>query len=96
MEAHRIQPRLLTEEQAAKYLGRTRGALQELRYDGRIPLVRADRRVFYDVQELDRWIEAVKGLGSELSTEERREKLRAWVREQTSKNHDKMQLSRGN
>ncbi len=83
MEAHRIQPRLLTEEQAAQYLGRTRGAIQELRYNGMIPFVRADRRIFYDVQELDRWIEAVKVLGSELSTEERREKLRAWVRERT-------------
>ena len=51
-----FSPRLLTIEQAATYLGRTREATQHLTSSGKIPTVRADRRVFIDRLDLDRWI----------------------------------------
>lgn len=49
-------PRLLTVEQAATYLGRTKEAVQHMVAAGKLPTVRADRRVFVDVDDLDRWI----------------------------------------
>lgn len=51
-----IQPRLLTIEQAAAYIGRTPEAMQHLASSGKIPTVRADRRVFIDRLDLDEWI----------------------------------------
>lgn len=53
----RLYPRLLTVEQAAIYLGRTREAVQHLVGSGKVPTVRADRRVFLDRLDLDKWIE---------------------------------------
>ena len=55
-----IRPRLLTVEEAATYLGRTKGSVQHLVADGGLPVVRSDRRVFLDIQDLDRWIERNK------------------------------------
>jgi excisionase family DNA binding protein len=55
-----VTPRLLTVDQAAIYLGRSKEAVQHLVASGRIPIVRSDRRVFLDVKDLDRWIEASK------------------------------------
>jgi excisionase family DNA binding protein len=52
-----LSPRLLTVEKAAGYLGRTKDAVQHMVAAGKIPTVRADRRVFVDVRDLDRWIE---------------------------------------
>jgi excisionase family DNA binding protein len=51
-----LRPRLMTVEQAAIYLGRTKEAVQHMVNSGKIPTVRSDRRVFLDVQDLDRWI----------------------------------------
>ncbi len=56
-EPSRLYPRLLTIDQAAVYLGRTREALQHLASSGKVPTVRADRRVFLDRLDLDKWIE---------------------------------------
>ena len=53
----KIQPRLLTVKQAAEYLGRTKAAVQHMVAARRVPVVRDGRRIFLDVQELDRWIE---------------------------------------
>jgi excisionase family DNA binding protein len=50
------QARLLTVEQAATYLGRTKQAVQHMVASGKLPTVRSDRRVFVDVEDLDRWI----------------------------------------
>lgn len=50
------QPRLLTIDQAASYIGRTTEAVQHLASSGKIPTVRADRRVFIDRLDLDAWI----------------------------------------
>ena len=55
-----VRPRLLTVEQAATYLGRTKASVQHLISDGAIPVVRHDRRVFLDVRDLDRWIDSAK------------------------------------
>jgi excisionase family DNA binding protein len=55
-----VRPRLLTVEQAAVYLGRTKEAVQHMIASGKIPTVRADRRVFVDRQDMDRWIEDCK------------------------------------
>jgi excisionase family DNA binding protein len=59
-EPSRLYPRLLTIDQAAVYLGRTREALQHLASSGKVPTVRADRRVFLDRHDLDKWIEENK------------------------------------
>jgi excisionase family DNA binding protein len=56
-EPSRLYPRLLTVDQAAVYLGRTREAVQHLVASGKVPSVRSDRRVFLDRLDLDRWID---------------------------------------
>jgi len=58
-----IAPRLLTAEQAATYLGRTKEAIQHMISNGKLPTVRSDRRVFIDVRDLDSWIEDNKQHG---------------------------------
>jgi excisionase family DNA binding protein len=55
-----VQPRLLSVEQAAVYLGRTKPAIQHMIAEGSLQTVRADRRVFLDKEDLDRWIEKNK------------------------------------
>ena len=55
-----VRPRLLTVEQGALYLGRTKEAVQHMIAEGKLPAVRADRRVFLDVRDLDRWIDECK------------------------------------
>jgi excisionase family DNA binding protein len=58
-----VAPRLLTVEQAASYLGRTKASVQHMISAGRLPTVRGDRRVFLDVRDLDAWIEQNKEPG---------------------------------
>jgi len=55
-----IAPRLLTVDQAAVYLGRSKEAVQHMVGARKLPVVRDGRRVFLDVRELDRWIEQSK------------------------------------
>jgi excisionase family DNA binding protein len=55
-----VRPRLLTVEQAAAYLGRTKEAVQHMVGSGKLPVVRADRRLSFDVRDLDGWIERNK------------------------------------
>ncbi len=52
--------RLYTVDEAAIYLGRTAHAVRELQYAGKLPIVKIDARVFYDVQDLDKLIEISK------------------------------------
>lgn len=59
-ERQDLQPRLLTMDEAAVYVGRTREAMQHLANSAKIPTVRADRRVFIDRHDLDRWIDRNK------------------------------------
>ena len=51
-----VRPRLLTVDQAAVYIGRSKDAVQHMVSSGKVPTIRADRRVFIDVEDLDRWI----------------------------------------
>jgi excisionase family DNA binding protein len=46
-----IRPRLFTVEQAAVYIGRTKDAIQHMIANGKLPVVRSDRRVFLDVKD---------------------------------------------
>jgi excisionase family DNA binding protein len=55
--------RLLSVEQAAVYLGRTKEATQQLISGGKLPTVRSDRRVFLDIKDLDRFIDTHKEAG---------------------------------
>ena len=52
----KVQPRLLSLEQAGQYLGRSRQAVEHMVRSGRLPAVKADRRVFLDRADLDGWI----------------------------------------
>jgi excisionase family DNA binding protein len=58
-----VRPRLLTIDQAAVYIGRTKDAVQHMVSSGKVPTIRADRRVFIDVEDLDRWIREHKQAG---------------------------------
>lgn len=52
--------RLYSVSEAAYYLGRTVDALREIIWAGKIPIVKADRRVLLDVRDLDDYIERNK------------------------------------
>jgi excisionase family DNA binding protein len=54
------QPRLLSVDEAAAYLGRTPKALRHLIASGAIPAVREGSRVHLDRADLDRWVEMRK------------------------------------
>ena len=56
-----LHQRLLTIDQAAVYIGRTKEAVQYLLATGKLSTVRSDRRVFLDIQDLNQWIEEHKG-----------------------------------
>jgi excisionase family DNA binding protein len=58
-----VRPRLLTVEQAAVYIGRTKDAIQHMIASCKLPTVRSDRRVFIDMRDLDAWIEGNKRRG---------------------------------
>jgi excisionase family DNA binding protein len=58
-----VRPRLLTVDQAAIFLGRTKDAIQHMVSAGKIAIVKSDRRVFLDVRDLEEWIEANKQQG---------------------------------
>ena len=55
-----VRPRLLSVEQAAVRIGRTKQSVQHMVAEGKLPVVRDGRRVFLDIEDLDRWIEANK------------------------------------
>ena len=54
------EPRLLSVEGAARYLSRTPSAIRNMISGKKLKPVRLDGRVYLDVQELDRMIEAAK------------------------------------
>jgi excisionase family DNA binding protein len=59
-EGGKVQKRLLSVEEAAVYVGRTKEAVQHLIAAGKLPVVKADRRVFLDIRDLDLWIDQCK------------------------------------
>ena len=52
--------RLLTLDEAATYVGRSRRAMEHLAAARVVPIVRHDHRRFFDIQDLDKWIESGK------------------------------------
>ena len=48
--------------EAGEYLGRTPWAIREMIWSGKLSAVRGDRRIFLDVEDLDRWIEMNKAV----------------------------------
>jgi excisionase family DNA binding protein len=59
-EGGKIRKRLLSVNEAAVYLGRTREAVQHMVASGKLPVVKSDRRVFLDIKDLDQWIQGCK------------------------------------
>ena len=60
MDSNVLIPRLLTLDQAAKYLGLTKEALKAKVHLGRIPTVDLDKKLRFDRLDLDRTIEQNK------------------------------------
>jgi excisionase family DNA binding protein len=60
MDSNVLIPRLLTLDQAAKYLGLTKEALKAKVHLGRIPTVYLDKKLRFDRLDLDRMIEQNK------------------------------------
>jgi len=52
-----MKQRLMAVKQAAVYLGRTEIAVREMTWAGKLPYIRADRRIMFDIDDLDRWID---------------------------------------
>jgi excisionase family DNA binding protein len=57
------QERLMTVNEAAKYLGRTPWALRHLIATKALPVVRMGRSVRLDRRELDRWVDLRQSMG---------------------------------
>jgi excisionase family DNA binding protein len=58
-----VLPRLLTLDQASKYLGLTKEALKAKVHIGRVPTVGIDKKLRFDRLDLDRMIEQNKRVG---------------------------------
>ncbi len=56
-ELHSSQKRLLSVRETARYIGRTETAVREMVWNGKLPYIRTDRRVMFDIRDLDRWID---------------------------------------
>jgi excisionase family DNA binding protein len=54
------EPRLLSVDEAAAYIGRTPKALRHMIANGIVPAIREGSRVHLDRADLDRWIEMRK------------------------------------
>lgn len=63
INASKPQPRLLNTKDASVYIGRSEDALRRLEAKKVIVGVRRDNRLFFDRQDLDRWIELGKARG---------------------------------
>lgn len=57
---HEVKPRLMTVAQTSIYIQRTEKSVYMLRANQAFPCVHADKRVMFDIQDLDRWIEQNK------------------------------------
>ena len=52
--------RLYSVKEASEYLGRSESALREMQWAGKFPYVKDGRRVLFDKEDLDAWIEMNK------------------------------------
>ena len=55
-----LQKRLFSVEEAAEYLSLSPWTIREMGTHGRLPVVRLGRRVLFDREDLDQWIELSK------------------------------------
>ncbi len=55
--SQKISKRLYSIPEAGQYLGRTKWAIREMIYAGKIPCIRDGRRMLLDINDMDRWIE---------------------------------------
>ena len=55
-----LPPRLLSIQAAAGYMGRTVWGMRELYWANKIPMVRDGKKIFFDVKDLDAYIERNK------------------------------------
>ncbi len=60
MDSLYLPKRLYSEKEAAKYLGRSVWAIREMRYSGKVPFIKDGKRVFFDILDLNAWIEKSK------------------------------------
>lgn len=56
----RVDKRLYTIHEAARYLGRSTWAVREMYYHGKIPCVRDGRRMLFDINDMNEWIDKNK------------------------------------
>ena len=54
--AERINKRLYSIPEAAAYLGRSVWSMREMVWAGKLPAVRDGRRIFIDLEDMNRWI----------------------------------------
>lgn len=65
MKPEALTPRLLSQREAATYLGVSYWTLRDMLFRGELPTVRIRRRVLIDRADLDRYLgEAKKRLGA--------------------------------
>jgi hypothetical protein len=55
-----LPPRLLSLKAAAVYMGRTTWGMRELYWANKIPWIRDGKKIYFDVRDLDSYIERVK------------------------------------
>jgi excisionase family DNA binding protein len=55
-----LLPRLLALKDAAGYLGRTARGMRELYWAGKIPIVRDGKKIYFDRQDLDSYVQKNK------------------------------------
>ena len=55
-----LRPRLLALKDAATYLGRTSWGMRELIWAGKVPIVRDGKKIYFDVADLNSYIERNK------------------------------------
>jgi excisionase family DNA binding protein len=56
----KTEKRLYTIKEAAEYLGRSVWGIRELQYKGALPFIKADSRIYFDIHDLDNFIEKNK------------------------------------
>ncbi len=55
-----LPPRLLSLKAAAVYMGRTTWGMRELYWANKIPWLRDGKRIYFDLRDLDAYIEGMK------------------------------------
>ena len=56
IEKDRPLKRLYSIKEASVYLGRSVGAVREMVWAAKLPYIKADRRIFLDIYDMDEWI----------------------------------------